>query len=129
MQLHGFLLNIVNRTIEKMLQLESSVKKIKNRSLLGYLYCMKKSLVKNYTMLQENCLTMFHNCLDLEKKNQRMLRESFVKSIVITVQKKYRGSWKEIERNNERNRRDSEKGKKKELYIIIYYYSLDNCKR
>ena len=27
MQLHGFLLNIVNRTIEKMLQLESSVKK------------------------------------------------------------------------------------------------------
>ena len=71
---------------------------------------MEEAAVKNKATLQENFVSKLYSLnqkiwdlkLDLTLKNQRMLQEWFIKSVVMTVKNIYKGNWSQVKRKSQR---------------------------
>ena len=71
---------------------------------------MEEAAVKNKATLQENFVSKLYSLnqkiwdlkLDLTLKNQRMLQEWFIKSVVMTVKNIYKGNWSQVKGKSQR---------------------------
>ena len=71
---------------------------------------MEEAAVKNKATLQENFISKLYSLnqkiwdlkLDLTLKNQRMLQEWFIKSVVMTVKNIYKANWSQVKGKSQR---------------------------
>ena len=71
---------------------------------------MEEAAVKNKVTLQENFVSKLYSLnqkiwdlkLDLTLKNQRMLQEWFIKSVVMTVKNIYKANWSQVKGKSQR---------------------------